>query len=307
MKALAVLLVACLLMASVPAGISASITPVTVLASVEEVLYGAAKTGALLERIDSIEMDIYGSVQDGAVMLRIDRVQQFVETNKQGSGSLKLQLNLAEWGFSGTLRTADPLVQRLSTLETDLLGSTQSGPLVERTRNLMEMIWGTTELDIQGVELSEASLVKIRTLSEVDSGTMEEGDPVRYRVVEDVLVDGRVVIPSGAEAVGRVAEVQSAGRIGRDGRVVIDFESVSALDGTMVPLKVDERATEKNHSLEIAAGASMAGILLLGPIGLVGGYFVRGQDIKIPVGTEFYVETARGRRLTGFLLRPGAR
>ena len=57
-------------------------------------------------------------------------------------------------------------------------------------------------------------------------------------------------------------------------------------------------------SLEMAAGASMAGIVLLGPVGLAGGYFVKGKDVEIPAGTEFFVEVARATRATGLDLRP---
>ena len=166
------------------------------------------------------------------------------------------------------------------------------------------MIWGTTKLDVKPVDLKSQSLVRIRMLTDVDSEKSREGEVVKYRVVDDVLVDGRVVIPAGAEGTGRITEVVTARSMGRDGRVLIDFGSVPALDGSRVPLRVDEKATEKNKSIELAAGASMAGVLLLGPIGLVGGYFVKGQNVKIPTGTEFYLETDRALRISGFLLRP---
>lgn len=41
----------------------------------------------------------------------------------------------------------------------------------------------------------------------------------------------------------------------------------------------------------MAAGASIAGIALLGPIGIVGGIFVNGKDIDLPTGTESYIQT----------------
>jgi len=40
----------------------------------------------------------------------------------------------------------------------------------------------------------------------------------------------------------------------------------------------------------LAAGASAAGYIILGPIGVVGGVFVKGHHIDIPAGTELMVE-----------------
>ena len=44
-------------------------------------------------------------------------------------------------------------------------------------------------------------------------------------------------------------------------------------------------------NLAYAAGASVAGIALLGPIGIVGGIFVQGKDVDLPAGTEAYIQT----------------
>ena len=44
-------------------------------------------------------------------------------------------------------------------------------------------------------------------------------------------------------------------------------------------------------NLAMAAGASLAGIVVLGPIGIIGGAFVKGKNIDLPEGTEFYIQT----------------
>lgn len=304
MKRLVVLLCATVIVAGIPVSAGANVTPLSALVSVEEVLYGEVQAGSLLERIERVENDIYGKPQEGAVLLRIDRVQSFLESTEGKEGSLKLQLNLAEWGFMASLTDGQPLIGRLEQMESELYGTPQSGPIADRVRDLMMMVWGTTNLDVKSVTLPAQSLVKVVLTTPVDSGKSKEGDAVKYRVVEDVMVDGRVVIPAGAEGQGRVAEVHSAGRLGKDGRIVIDFGRIPSLDGTMVKLRVDQRATEENKSMELAAGASMAGVLLLGPVGLVGGYFVKGKDVKIDTKTEFYVETERSMPVSGFFFRP---
>ena len=44
-------------------------------------------------------------------------------------------------------------------------------------------------------------------------------------------------------------------------------------------------------NLAMAAGASIAGIAILGPIGVVAGAFVHGKDVNLPAGTELFIQT----------------
>ncbi|HHT89444.1 MAG: hypothetical protein QM451_08565 [Bacillota bacterium] len=282
---------------------SANVTPLGSLVIVEEMLYGESQTGSLLARIEQVEMDIYGAVQQGAVLMRIDRVLGFLQ-DSEGDGGLQLLLNLAEWGFSATLSGEKPMVERLDNLELVLYGTAQPGTISERAEQLMLDVWGTTNLDVKRLTLPAQTLVRVALASTVDSSTAQVGDQVQYRVVEDVMIEGRVVIPLGATGLATVAEATAAGGLGKDGRVVLDFGKITALDGTQVRLRVDETATQRNRSLELAAGASMAGVILLGPVGLVSGYFVRGKNVQIVENTQFYVETERAVPTLGFYFRP---
>ncbi|HHT69050.1 MAG TPA: hypothetical protein GXZ85_07325 [Firmicutes bacterium] len=306
-KRIALVLALTLVLSLIPPVVSpsvfANVTPLGSLVIVEEMLYGQAQEGSLLERIEKVEMDIYGTVQEGAVLMRIDRVLTFLQ-DSDGDGGLQLLLNLAEWGFSATLSGEKPMIERLDNLELVLYGTGQPGNISKRAERLMLDVWGTTKLDVQQVSLPAQTLVKVALTSTVNSGQAQVGDTVVYKVVEDVMIGGRVVIPVGTTGVATVTEVTAAARLGKDGRVVLDFGRVSSLDGTQIPLKVDETATERNRSLELAAGASMAGIILLGPVGLVGGYFVRGKDVQIEANTQFYVETTRAMPVLGFYFRP---
>lgn len=302
-KSIALTLCLLTLAALIPSTAWANVTPLSSLEMVEELLYGHTQEGSLLDRIEQVELDIYGKTQEGAVLMRIDRVLTFLQ-NQDGDGGLWLLLNLAEWGFSATLAGEKPMIERLRGLELVLYGKEQPGNISQRAEKLMMDVWGTTKLDVKRVNLPAETLVKVALTKTVDSVTAQVGDEIVYRVVEDVMIDGRVVVPAGTTSVAKVTEVTAASRLGKDGRILVDFGSVLALDGTPIRLKVDARSTEKNRSLELAAGASMAGIILLGPIGAVSGYFVKGKDVQIEANTQFYVETERGAQVLGFYFRP---
>ena len=108
---------------------------------------------------------------------------------------------------------------------------------MDRVNEMIRLLWARDTLKVASMELPKETLVKIRLLTEVNSAKNEVGQRIRYRVVDDVKVSDVIMIPAGAEGVGEVTEVVSAGRMGRDGRVVIDFGMVSAIDGTLVKLK----------------------------------------------------------------------
>lgn len=187
----------------------------------------------------------------------------------------------------------------------EFIGEPQSGSIVDRVDQLMMYIWGTTKLDAVSIKVPAETLVEIQILTSVDSALNKVGDLVKYQVASDVAVDGRIVIPRGSQGVGKITEVVKAGGLGKSGRVVIDFGSVSAFDGKNIRLRVAEKALERNSRLELAAGASMAGVLLLGgPIGLVSGYFIKGEDVQIEAGSKFFVETEIEYQTLGFRLVP---
>ena len=82
-----------------------------------------------------------------------------------------------------------------------------------------------------------------------------------------------------------------ARNFGRDAEVNIDFKVLRAVDGTDASMVLGEASKEKMESMAMAAGASVAGMVLLGPIGIIGGAFVRGKNIDLPPGTELYIQT----------------
>ena len=53
------------------------------------------------------------------------------------------------------------------------------------------------------------------------------------------------------------------------------------------------------ESMAMAAGASLAGMVLLGPIGIIGGVFIKGKNINLPAGTELYIQTKNETSLYG--------
>ena len=306
-KIVALNLVVCLLgILAVPVSAQAN-TPLENIRQLEIMLYGQAQGGALIERLERLERDVFGETKTGPILVRVDNLSSYLSSGLGTESSLNLKLNAIEWMVYQEVSVGQPLYGRLERLESAMFGTIQSGSLAARTNELLMMVWATDKLNVDVVTVPKETLVKVKLLSELDSSKNKVGDPVRYRVLEDVIIKDRLVIPAGTEGVGKVREVSNAKRLGQDGRIVVDFGTLPAIDGTPVTLVMEEKATEKNKSLELAAGAGMVGAMILSsPIGLAGAWFVKGKDVVLPVGTEFYVEVMRDARVSGLSLIPGA-
>lgn len=53
--------------------------------------------------------------------------------------------------------------------------------------------------------------------------------------------------------------------------------------------------------LQPAAGAAIGGMIVLGPIGALGGAFVTGKAVVIPVGSTTYVQTMEDTTIQGMV------
>jgi hypothetical protein len=83
--------------------------------------------------------------------------------------------------------------------------------------------------------LGEGTLIRVRLLDEVSSSFSEAGENFRGRVASDVLQDGNVVIPAGAEIDGRVAQV-TKGKFGGHGSILLEPQTVTLENGSKFEL-----------------------------------------------------------------------
>lgn len=275
------------------------------LIQVEQILYGRQQEGALLARLEQVERDVYGRPQDGsAFLVRLQRLVSLL-AGAEGEVGIKMKLNAIEWAMFQKINEGPSISRRLEQMETAMFGQIQSDVgLVARLEQLLELMWPGGRVYVGEVTIPQGTLVKIELLTEINSEKSKVNDVVRYRVVEDVRIDNQIAIAAGAGGQGHIVSVEPARRIGQDGRVQVDFGTVQAMDSSTVYVQVDSTATERNRNVELAAGASIAGAVLLGPLGLAAGLFVMGQENVIPVGSQFYVEVARDVKVNTLSLVP---
>ena len=286
----------------VAAQADSELTVIQKLAVVEKGIYGATQTGSLTDRITKVEVDVYGSEAKEALMPRVDTLYAHVLETTDQAPSILTKLNAVEWTF--THRVSNTSIKaRLENLETIMNGSPVTGAVDSRITKLLKLAYTDGQFEIAAMTVPQDTLVKIKTLSTLNSKQSKVGDTVALGIAEDVTIDGVLVFPQGASGIGKITKVEHSKNFGRDAKLEISFDNVRATDGSTVATVLGDKAKKETKSLVTAAGASVAGMIILGPVGILGGAFVNGKDADIPIGSQLYVQTKEAVEVYGIKVK----
>ena len=231
-------------------------------------------------------------------MSRVDKLYTYSRVNVDMVPSFLMKMNAAEWSLTHMV-TMQPIKTRMENLERVLMGNAATGPFEDRLNQLLKLAYTNGKPAMNNVALNKDTLVKIKLVTPLNTKTSRPGDLVVVQVAEDVYVDSNSVIAKGAQGLGKVNKVDEAKNFGRDAKLEISFDTVEGIDGANVHTVLGEKAKDENKSMATAAGASFAGMIILGPVGIVGGAFVHGKDVDIPAGTGIYVQSKEQINLYG--------
>ncbi len=126
---------------------------------------------------------------------------------------------------------------------------------------------------------TEISAVTTETIS---SKTAQEDDPLTFKVEEDVVIDGVVVIAKGTAIKGIVTNAKKSGFLGKGGELNIRLETTTTVDGQKLKVRASKGKEGENKT-----GTTIALTVLLGPVGLL----KRGKNAEIKEGTKIKVFT----------------
>lgn len=275
---------------------------------VDEVIYGSAQSGSLISRVDNADNLIYGNGNSSASGLdnRITNLYtDVVKSDNDAQPSIATRVNAMEYYLTDEIKS-DSLKTRMGDLETKVYGAEKKGAIDQRLANLEKSVYGDQHYEMKTVELPANTVFKISLNDDVSSKTNQVGDPVTFTVQEDVSVGNVLVLPKGAQGSGVVTKVSRPKSFGRSGALDVSFDQVFSVDDEVIPTVLGPEAKEKLKMEAAAVGASTIGALALGPIGLVGGFFVKGKDVSLPAGSTLYIETQEAVTTKGLELTSGA-
>jgi hypothetical protein len=124
-------------------------------------------------------------------------------------------------------------------------------------------------------------LVLSQNLSSADAVT---GQTVEFEVVDDVIVNGFVVIPHGATAWATVTDAEHKRRMGRAGKLDLNVDKVRLADGEKALLRAVKDTKGGGHTGAMV-GAMVATSLVVWPAAPLF-LLMHGKDVTIPKGTN---------------------
>jgi hypothetical protein len=132
--------------------------------------------------------------------------------------------------------------------------------------------------------LEDGTPVKLRLSRTISSEDAQVNEKVDFDVLEEIKVDGIIVIPKGSVAWGTVTEAQSKRRLGRGGKLDMNIDDVRLADGEKAALRAIKEVKGGGHTGAMTAGIVATSLIIwpAAPFFL----FMHGKDIAIPKGTE---------------------
>ena len=255
---------------------------------IETIIYGSKREGGLLNRLNDVERTIFGRELPGSLTERQTALIDFLERGTDTQPSVLFKLSVAEWGVSQEIHPTWPLTRRIDAMEAILEGANQPGPLVSRLERLLMKLLPEGIMATQ-FELPKETIVK---------GILRDTLTVRNVKVGDMLV-----APKGSRVFAHITTVKPPRSFGRSSVIEMEVDGIEVLGPMVVSVNIGDaakKAMEADSAMIGAAGASLAGAVLLGPVGLAGGFLIRGNDKQLKEGTLFYAQTSEATPITAY-------
>ena len=132
--------------------------------------------------------------------------------------------------------------------------------------------------------LPDGTRVVVRTMERLSSATLKDSDPVSFAVVEDVVVDGEVVIKQGTPVRGTIVDAQSKRRMGRAGKLQYTVNETKGVDRSAVRLRAIQDRKGDSNVTSTAVTTVAVGVFV--PVAAPLFLLRKGHDIVVPEGTR---------------------
>jgi hypothetical protein len=135
-----------------------------------------------------------------------------------------------------------------------------------------------------GARLPDGTRIAVRTMEQLSSATLKDGSQVTFAVVEDVVVDGEVVIRQGTPVRGTIVDAQAKRRMGRAGKLQYTVNETKAVDRTTIRLRALQDRKGDSNVTSTAVTTVAVGVFV--PVAAPFFLLRKGHDIVVPEGTR---------------------
>ena len=131
------------------------------------------------------------------------------------------------------------------------------------------------------IYIPKRTAMEVQLMDRLDCKKVQKYQAVDFKTVENLIINGVVVIPAGSIGKGYVYEVQKPGGFGRKGVLRVAAYEIKTINGIKVPLMKGLEGKGKTDGGAVAVAAAVS---------LLGGIFMKGSGVVYEPGTSFMVE-----------------
>jgi len=132
--------------------------------------------------------------------------------------------------------------------------------------------------------IPDGTRIAVRTMEQLSSATLKDGSPVTFAVVEDVVVDGEVVIKQGTPVRGTIVDAEAKRRMGRAGKLQYTVNETKAVDRSAIRLRALQDRKGDSNVTSTAVTTVAVGVFV--PVAAPFFLLRKGHDIVVPEGTR---------------------
>lgn len=144
---------------------------------------------------------------------------------------------------------------------------------------LMAIAMLTMSFTVPGntVVLKVGTVVPMELINTVNSKNARTGEMVKFRVTDNVVVDGKTIIEIGAVANGQIVRAKKSGLLGSEGDLFIAVKSVQAVDGTTIYLTNGDLMDEGSNKVVLSVVLTFCCLF---------GFLIKGGNAEILAGSQ---------------------
>jgi hypothetical protein len=106
--------------------------------------------------------------------------------------------------------------------------------------SILISLLGIVDVSYQDADIviEKGTVIKVRSLNNLKSNKVAEGDEIELEVYEDLVIDNKKVLVKGAPVLGYIESFEKAKFLGKEGLLIIQITSTKAIDNSLIPLRI---------------------------------------------------------------------
>lgn len=101
------------------------------------------------------------------------------------------------------------------------------------------LLWSQAKEDekAETVLLADGTPIHLVLMDDLQGKELRLKQTVHFKVREDLVVGSKIIVKTGAEAIGHIESVSKSGLLGKSGRLVLQFDNVATVSGAKLLLR----------------------------------------------------------------------